>query len=216
MQTVNDIRARFRELLERGETVQDRGGGRVLEIIGASFRATEPAIFGTVNEDYIERELQWYRTQTLSINTFPEPVPEIWRQIAGEDGAVNSNYGWCLWHPDNGSQYQHVLQELQHNPASRRAVAIYTRPTIWQDYRRQGCNDFICTSTVQYFIRQDRLEVVVSMRSNDVVYGYKNDYAWQAYVQRLFCRDLEIEPGNIQWNAGSLHIYERHWSLLEK
>ena len=49
----------------------------------------------------------------------------------------------------------------------------------------QGMSDFICTNAVSYMIRDDELISVVQMRSNDVVYGYKNDYAWQKWMQNV-------------------------------
>jgi thymidylate synthase len=87
-----------------------------------------------------------------------------------------------------------------------------------------GMSDFICTNAVQYLIRDGMLEVVVQMRSNDVVYGYRNDYAWQKYVQDKLVYDYncgtkkadKIIAGKITWQVGSLHVYERHYSLIEK
>ena len=52
------------------------------------------------------------------------------------------------------------------------------------------------------------------MRSNDVVFGYKNDYAWQKHVLDMLAADLFVEPGEIYWNAGSLHVYSRHFHLI--
>lgn len=53
------------------------------------------------------------------------------------------------------------------------------------------------------------------MRSNDVVFGYKNDFAWQQYVALQLCDDLALQLGNIVWNVGSLHVYERHFGLIK-
>ena len=96
---------------------------------------------------------------------------------------------------------------------------IYTRPSMQSDYREDGMSDFMCTNTVQYLIRDNRLEVVVQMRSNDVVFGYKNDLAWQVEVQSRLVEDLNrtmnISSGRIYWQVGSLHIYERHFKYLE-
>ena len=37
---------------------------KTVEIIGASFIANEDSIFGMANEDYIDRELMWYRSMS--------------------------------------------------------------------------------------------------------------------------------------------------------
>jgi len=54
------------------------------------------------------------------------------------------------------------------------------------------------------------------MRSNDVVFGYRNDYAWQKYVADCLTEDLRLtkEP-KIVWHVGSLHVYERHFNLVK-
>jgi thymidylate synthase len=63
------------------------------------------------------------------------------------------------------------------------------------------------------------------MRSNDVVYGYKNDYAWQKWIQREVCDLINIDqhenyktlvkPGDIYWQVQNLHVYEKHFNLVE-
>jgi thymidylate synthase len=84
-----------------------------------------------------------------------------------------------------------------------------------------GKNDFMCTNTVQALIRNDRLFLIVNMRSNDAIYGYKNDYAWHKYVQdqlveMLYSKYNNLKAGPIYWQVGSLHIYPRHFKLVEE
>ena len=112
-------------------------------------------------------------------------------------------------------QYDNVVVELLNNPDSRRASMVYQRPSIWVEYNQNGKNDFICTNAVTYYIRNDELQSVVQMRSNDVVFGYKNDYAWQQYVLKQLAADLDIEPGYIIWQVQNLHVYERHFHLVK-
>lgn len=213
--STNYIREVFKSLLENGDFVIDKTGVKMLEIVGANFIADQPAIFGTPNQDYIRREIEWYESMSLNVNDIPGGPPAIWQQVASESGHINSNYGWCIWNDDNWRQYDHVLAELQNNPNSRRAVMIYTRPSMWHDYNVDGMSDFMCTNAVQYLIRHGVLEAVVQMRSNDVVYGYKNDYAWQKHVQNTLAEELGIEAGDIHWQVGSLHVYERHFDLVQ-
>ena len=211
---VKNVREEFQYLKSQELYVTDKTGVKMLEIRGASFIADEPSIFGTVNHDYVERELEWYKSMSLSVNDIPGGPPAIWKQVADADGMINSNYGWCIWSKQNGSQYDNVLAELRANPESRRATMIYTRPSMWVDYRNNGRSDFMCTNAVQYMIRYGKLIAVVQMRSNDVVFGYKNDYAWQAHVHEQLANDLGVVPGEIHWNVGSLHVYERHFNLV--
>ena len=143
---------------------------------------------------------------------------------ANHHGEINSNYGNLIYNAKHYNQYYNVLSELRNNPDSRRASMVYQRPSIWVDYNDNGKNDFICTNAVTYYIRDDQLHCVVQMRSNDVVFGYKNDYAWQEHVLYQLCEDLNaydlnldntIAVGNIYWQVQNLHVYERHFDLVK-
>lgn len=213
--SIDQIRNAFKHLREHNDYVIDKSGAKMLEIVGAQFLASEPSIFGEPNNDYIAREIEWYKSMSLNVNDIPGGAPTIWKQVADAGGFINSNYGWCIWSEKNGYQYENVYNELKRNPESRRATMIYTRPSMWKDYNYNGRSDFMCTNTVQYMIRKNKLVTIVQMRSNDVVYGYKNDRAWQEYVSLSLCDELGVELGDIIWQVGSLHVYERHFDLVK-
>jgi thymidylate synthase len=219
--TVNDIRQTFKEKLELEEFVIDKSGVKTIEIEGASFLVDSPTIFGTLNEDYAKRELAWYESQSLNVNDIPEPIPAIWKAVADKNGFINSNYGWCIYSEDNWSQYNSTLETLKKDVDTRRAIMIYTRPSMHLEYNKNGRSDFMCTNTVQYLIRNGELVSIVSMRSNDAIFGFKNDFYWQKHVSEKLVEDLkEVYPslilGDIIWNVGSLHVYERHFDLVRE
>jgi len=219
--TVYDIRHQLINELHDQNFVTDKSGVKTIEIVNASFIADEAAIFGTPNQDYIERELKWYRSMSRNVNDIPGGTPEIWKMVADKNGMINSNYGWCIYSEENGYQFAKVVEELIKSPLSRRATMIYTRPSMHEDYNKNGMSDFMCTNTVQYFIRKGKLHASVYMRSNDAVFGYKNDYAWQKYVQQQVLeaingkRSTVYDLGDLFWNVSSLHVYERHFKLVE-
>jgi thymidylate synthase len=228
MLKVNDIRADFIDKLVAEEFTIDKTGQKTIEIIGASFHADEPAIFGEVNQEYVNAELDWYLSGSTNINDIygkdREP-PQAWQYSSDDFGNINSNYGYLIFDPLYYQQYEMVLQELINNSDGRRASMIYTRPSIWIEYNENGKNDFICTNSVTYYIRDNYLHAVVQMRSNDVVFGYKNDYAWQRFVLDRLANDIntasenmfedDVRPGNIIWQVQNLHVYERHFHLVK-
>jgi len=214
--------------VNREGSMTDLVGNTTIEIVNASFIADEPSIFGEVNLDYVRREEEWYNSMSLNVNDIPGGAPAVWKAVADENGFINSNYGWAIYSPDNGfdelplnennelnSQYGSVVKELRKNPESRRAMMIYTRPSMWLDYNKNGRSDFMCTNAVQYLIRGGKIHSIVQMRSNDAVFGYKNDWAWQKHVLDKLANDLSIPSGNIFWNVGSLHVYSRHYHLVD-
>jgi thymidylate synthase len=215
MKKTKDICEKFVKKLRKGQFVTDKSGVKTIEIMNASFLTDDEALFGTVNEDYVKRELQWYLSTSLNVNDIPEPIPAIWKSIATPTGQINSNYGWCICSEDNYEQFNSCVNELQRNPDSRRAIMIYTRPSMQWEYNVGGMSDFICTNTVQYLIRDAKVHALVYMRSNDAVFGYKNDYAWQKYVLNEVSNRIGVPEGNIYWNVASLHVYERHFDLVE-
>jgi thymidylate synthase len=217
-----DIAAAFKKHLKAKNFVQDKTGVKTIEIIGANFIADKPAIFGKPNAEYIEQELRWYDSKSTNINDIyddREP-PQAWQYSANKHGEINSNYGHLIWSSKYYNQYNKVLNDLLKNPTSRRACMVYNRPSIWKEYKENGKNDFICTNAVTYYIRDHTLHATVQMRSNDVIFGYRNDYAWQKHVfdmlrDDLYYQGVPLEPGHIHWQVQNLHVYERHFDLVK-
>lgn len=205
-----DIKQQFEDMYKNSE-FNDSG---LLEILGASFIANTNSIFGTPNKEYIDKEIMWYNSKSRNIYDMHKP-PEVWKNIADINGNINSNYGWCIYSDDNHKQYFNVLETLKKNPNSRQGCMIYNRPSMHKDSCTNGMKDFMCTNAVTYFIKNDKLYCVVQMRSNDIVYGYKNDWAWQFHILYKLAKDLNVGIGTIHWQVASLHMYPRHFKLLD-
>lgn len=226
--TIKDIRAQFVSELQQNHitTNGNKTGSETIELINACFLADEPVIFGTLNTDYAEREIEWYNSQSLNVNDIPGGAPAIWKQVATPEGLINSNYGWMIFSTENSSQYANCLATLSIDKYTRRAVMIYTRPSMQYDYCKGGMSDFCCTNHVQVFIRpnwqgEDTLYYIVSQRSSDAVYGFKNDnYHHQNVYQKLYTDLLDYYPElkmeDVIYQIGSLHVYRRHFHLIEE
>lgn len=222
---VTNIRDMFAQAYLNKEFTIDRLGSKTIEIIGASFIANEESIFGTVNQDYVQRELDWYKSMSTSVHDIygnDKPAPQAWIHSADKDGHINSNYGLLIYSEKYHNQFKQVAQELIKNPDSRRASMIYTRPSIWLEYNENGRSDFICTNSVTYYIRDNKLHCVVQMRSNDAWAGYRNDYAWQKHVLKELLSyisartgDYDLKLGDIHWQVQNLHVYERNFYLVD-
>lgn len=215
---ISDIQNYFIQELKNENFTIDKTGAKTIELIGASFYADEGAIFGKPNYEYIDRELDWYESQSTNINDIygsdREP-PEAWQYSANAHGEINSNYGLLVFGEKYYEQFEHVVEELKTNPDSRRAAMIYNRPSIWKEYNENGKNDFICTNAVTYYIRDNKLHATVQMRSNDVIFGYRNDWAWQRFMMEEVMHELELdELGDMIWQVQNLHVYERHFHLV--
>lgn len=223
-----DIKDIFIDKYHRGEfrtignTVQQ---SKTIEIQNAHFIVDKPWIIREPNYDYVKRELEWYMTQSLNVHDIPGDTPKMWLACADKDGFINSNYGWCIFSEENGYQYESCKKKLIDDNHTREAIMIYNRPSMQTDYNKNGMHDFMCTQNVQYFINEydnaTLLDCIVNIRSNDAVFGFDNDALWFKWVQERLAEDLTVElgkyvgVGEMYWNAGSLHVYERHFKFLE-
>lgn len=218
MLTVQDIREMFIQKLQNEDFVVDKSGVKTVEIMGVSYIADEEVIFGTLNKDYAEKELQWYLSESLNVYDIPK-TPVIWRNVCDKNGFINSNYGWCVFSKENGEQYKHCLRTLRRDKDSRRAMMHYTRPSMQWDYNSNGMSDYMCTNHVQVLIRNNKLNYILSQRSCDSIFGYKNDIYWANFIHNKLLNDLkedypELELGDLIHQVGSLHVYERHFNFI--
>ena len=153
--------------------------------------------------DYAEAEWQWYLSGDRNIAKLGElygKVPEIWKRMADKHGNVNSNYGW-QW--NRNGQLDKIIQMLQDNPDTRQAtVSIYDGKEI-QDYSY----DTPCTYAVQFTIIHGRLDMCVTMRSNDLWFGFCNDQYCFSKLQKMVSNELNVEPGVYYHFAHNMHLY---------
>ena len=155
-------------------------------------------------ENYAKAEWQWYLTGDPKVERLGKiygKVPKIWERMANEHGKVNSNYGW-QW--DREYQLDKVIAKLKNNPDTRQAViSIYDGKEI-HDYR----NDTPCTTAIQFSVVNDQLEMCVTMRSNDLWFGFCNDQYCVSELHKLVSGWTGYEQGGNYHFAHNKHIYE--------
>lgn len=173
------------------------------------------------NKKYIQKELDWYLSENLSIIGHVDDI-KIWNEVCTKDSKkeVNSNYGYLLFNKGNGSQYQNCLNVLKKDKSSRNGIIVYNRPSIYKDYLRDGMHDMICTMFSHFLIRNNKLHMIHVMRSNDLIFGFMNDFAWCCFIYQNMYSDLtdtykDLKVGNIYWQSDSMHVYERHFNILK-
>ena len=183
--------------------------GDTKALFNVGFYMTDPKDRKIVNkernwkEDYAEAEWQWYLSGDPKVSTLGDiygKVPEIWKRMADGDGKVNSNYGY-QW--ERNGQLDMVLEMLKHNKDTRQAcISIYDGKEI-SDY----AFDTPCTYAVQFTVVNNRLDMCVTMRSNDLWYGFCNDQYQFSKLQELMAFRLDIEIGTYYHFAHNMHLY---------
>ena len=205
----------FRNANEAYEYLHDRiiqegvDFGNTKALFNVGFYITNPMDNKIINRerswkyDYAEAEWKWYLSEDRNINKLGEiygKVPEIWKRMADNDGNVNSNYGWQWGRND---QIDMVVAKLKHEKDTRQAcISIYDGKEI-SDY----AFDTPCTHAIQFTIMHNRLDMCVTMRSNDLWYGFCNDQYCFSKLQDMISLELGIEPGVYYHFAHNMHLY---------
>ena len=204
-----------RKLLLHGQVVDTRGS-EVLELIDQKLRLTNPTKLGIYDrarkfkKEYAIAELLWY------IGRDPKPgnigeLASIWKDIQDDEGKVESNYGLYVF----GENWEWIVTELESDPESRRAViSIYSN-----NHKHSNDKDHPCTMSLQFLIRNEHLHLIWNMRSSDLVFGFCNDMFCAGMILQLMLNELDemdLRLGDITFNLGSLHIYERHFKMIFK
>jgi len=166
--------------------------------------------------DYAEAEWQWYLSGDRNIKKLGElygKVPEIWKRMADKDGNVNSNYGWQwkrLTDFNGDNQLTKVISMLKENPKTRQAaISIYDGKEIGE-YEF----DTPCTYAIQFTVgNNSHLNMCVTMRSNDLWYGFCNDQYCFSKLQELVAVETGYPVGTYYHFAHNLHLYN---NIIEK
>ena len=182
------------------------------ELLHTVFLADKNYIVRKPKEPYQTNELEWFISQSRNVEdlkSFAGFIPKIWNDISDVEGIINSNYGWCCLSKENGSQFDNAMKHLEKDKNSRRAIMIYNRPSMHDDWSNKRVaisydkprlvknyswhyltdkeygelrGDFMCCQNNHFIIRDNKLIMTVHMRSLDAVYGYNADYIWFDWI----------------------------------
>ena len=143
------------------------------------------------NIDYAEAEWQWYLSGDPRISKLGEiygKVPAIWKRMADENGEVNSNYGY-QWKRHN--QLDNIVKLLKEKPDTRQAaISIYDGKEI-----NNYATDTPCTYAIQFTVLNNKLNMSVYMRSNDLWFGFCIDQYCFSKLQQIVSEMTGFEIG---------------------
>ncbi len=136
-----------------------------------------------------------------------------WKNFSSDGKLISQScYGHKIFKADGygESQWDRLLTLLKKDKFSRRAVLDVYDSDSGIDY---FAKDIACVCTVQFLIRSEKLDAIVTMRSNDLIWGLPYDIYLFTMLQELLANQLNVELGKYYHNVGSMHIYERHFDL---
>ena len=161
------------------------------------------------NLQYARAEWEWYLSGDKNISKLGDiygRVPPIWKRMADEKGNVNSNYGY-QW--KRNDQIGYVIDLLKREKHTRQAcISIYDGKE-----HDKFATDTPCTYAVQFTNVDNRLNMCVTMRSNDLWYGFCNDQYQFSKLLELMCKETGLDMGSYYHFAHNLHIYSNKLGL---
>ncbi|UNU44528.1 thymidylate synthase [Sphingopyxis sp. YF1] len=179
------------------------------ELIGVSIRIGHPrARLSRSNDRGLPfsalGEFLWYLTKSDDIDFITAYIPNYKKEI-GPDGRINGAYGPRLFSTYGLDQIEAVIDLLERKPHTRRAVLqLYAAKDLKIDA------EVPCTTTLQFFIRDEKLHLMASLRSNDAYLGLPHDVFCFTMLQEMIANRLGVGLGEYIQMVGSFHLYEEH------
>jgi len=159
------------------------------------------------NSEYADFEWNWYKSGNRDASEISEKA-KIWKQMMVPGTTeVNSNYGY-FWNYND--QLERVIEDLKQNKETRRAIIMHYDINELDRYKY----DTPCNDVLNFYIKDNRLELTVFARSIDLVYGFCNDQYTFAKLMESVSEKIGYPVGNMHWFITNLHIYPRHYDLL--
>ena len=167
------------------------------------------------NLDYAKAEWEWYLSRDPHVKGLGKiygKIPPIWERMADKEGDVNSNYGY-QWQrgsvhkrvmgAEETSQLDYVINKLKkHKHTRHAAISIYDAKE-----HDKFDTDTPCTYAIQFTNVENRLNMCVTMRSNDLWYGFCNDQYQFSKLQEMIAKEINIEMGTYYHFAHNFHLY---------
>ena len=163
-----------------------------------------------ISPSYLFGEWLWYftgRQDTRFISQFGS----MWSKLSDDGFSAHSAYGYLIKYAFGFDQMEKVIEILQRDPNSRRAVININTP------RKEvfETKDEPCTIALQFLLRDNKLNCICTMRSNDIYYGFPYDIAFFTEVQKRIADELGVGYGPYIHNVGSLHLYDHNYEAVK-
>lgn len=160
--------------------------------------------------------MAFFRDKTNRVEDFHALGIRYWDDWVKPDGTIGKSYGYQIknqtYQMSDGrvlDQMDYVLDQLQHNPASRRIMTSFWRP---EDVHEKALQE--CAFETMWEVRNKKLYLHLFSRSCDVALGFPSNVYQYAMLQRVVATVLGYEVGDFAHSLVDVHIYDRHLEQL--
>ena len=212
MQQYLDLLSR---ILNEGVHKGDRTGTGTLSVFGNQMRFNLRDGFPLLTTKKLHLksiiyELLWFLRGDTNVHYLQEHGVRIWNEWADENGELGPVYGhqWRSWPDYKGGtidQITNVLEQIKHNPNSRRMLV-----TAWNPAEVDKMALPPCHCLFQFYVADGRLSLQLYQRSADTFLGVPFNIASYALLLQMMAQVTGLEAGEFIHTTGDTHLYSNH------
>ena len=202
-------------ILTEGVQKGDRTGTGTLSVFGNQMRFNLADGFPLLTTKKLHLksiiyELLWFLNGDTNVRYLQEHGVRIWNEWADENGELGPVYGhqWRSWPDYNGGtidQIANVVDQLKHNPDSRRMIV-----SAWNVAEVDSMALPPCHTMFQFYVANGRLSLQLYQRSADTFLGVPFNIASYALLLQMMAQVTGFEPGDFIHTTGDTHLYLNH------
>ncbi len=212
----------LKHLFEHGKQRPSRNGD-TLEVLGREIVIEHPEerflLLHERNDNPIAKiaETMWVLGGRDDLHYLGHYLPRA-REYSDDGYTWRAAYGprlrrWYRYGTESVDQVAECVKLLRADPSTRRAVMTIYDPSV--DYC--DSKDIPCNNWIQWLLRDDKLHMFVTVRSNDVMWGFSGINAFEWSVLHAYMANwLDVEVGAYHQYTGSLHLYEKHFERAQR
>ena len=219
----------LQKILDEGEVKEDRTGTGTRSFFGHQMRFNLNDGFPLLTTKKIffkgvVHELLWFLNGSTDNNELKENgvhISDEWEDEIGDLGPIYG-YQWRQWlDQKNGEsidQIQNVIDQLKHNPSSRRIIVsawnvadLPDESISPQDNVKNNKMALApCHALFQFFVSQGALSCQLYQRSCDTFLGLGFNIASYSLLTHMLAQQCDLNVGDFIWTGGDVHLYLNH------
>lgn len=202
-------------ILTEGVKKHDRTGTGTLSVFGHQMRFNLKDGFPLLTTKKLHTksiiyELLWFLRGDTNIAWLKEHGVSIWDEWADANGELGPVYGhqWRSWPDYHGGtidQIANVVEQIKHNPDSRRLMV-----SAWNVAEVDQMALPPCHCLFQFYVAGGRLSLQLYQRSADTFLGVPFNIASYALLLQMMAQVTGLEPGEFVHTTGDTHLYLNH------